>query len=104
MDEIAQLLGIPAIAAKVTLAQRKVPGDTRLYVERVLRYCWTVGLSPVEIAEGRGLTGSRSLDRLTAACKAAAAVGLMGMGADGRYQVNAGEIARLKTLSQLKDA
>lgn len=36
-----------------------------------------------EIAEGRGLTGSRSLDRLTAACKSAAAVGLMGVDADG---------------------
>ena len=101
-DEIAQVLSLPAVAAKVGLAQRAVPLDTQGYVEQVLRYCWSAALSPKEIAEGRGLTGSRTLTRLTTACKAAAGAGLLHVDEDGRYRINRDEIDRLNALSRLR--
>jgi len=101
-DEIDQVLALPAVAAKILQAQKSAPEDVRNHILQVLRYCWDAALSPKEIMEGRGLTGSRTLTRLTTACKAAASVGLMKMDADGRYQVNQAEIERLKVLSNLR--
>lgn len=101
-DEIAQVLALPAVAAKVMQAQQRAPSDTSGYIEQVMRYCWTAALSPKEIMEGRGLTGSRTLTRLNTACKAAEKIGLMTTDGEGRYQVNQAEIQRLKALSTLR--
>lgn len=102
-DEIDQVLSLPAVAAKVTLAQKSTADDrARAQILNVLRYCWDAVLSPKEIMEGRGLTGSRTLSRLTNACKAAASVGLLKQDSAGRYRVDQEELQRLKTLSNMR--
>jgi hypothetical protein len=102
-DEISITLEVPSIAAKVNIAKNNVMRDAVGYIERVLRYCWTVGLSHKEIAEGLGLTGSKTLTRISVACKACVKVSLMNVDADGRYKVNQDEIQRLKALSSLRN-
>jgi len=101
-DDIAAALALPAVAAKVLQAQKSVGPDIGNYITQVIRYCWMAPLSPKEIMEGRGLTGSRTLSRLTAACRAARLVGLLALDNDGRYRVNQDEINRLKVLSSLR--
>jgi hypothetical protein len=104
-DEIAQVLSLPAVAAKVAMARKSVGQDAVQYVERVLRYCWDAPLSPKEIAEGLGMTGKNSVSRLSAACKGAAKAGLLlSVVSDEqvRYRVNQDEINRLKVLSGLR--
>ncbi len=100
-DDISEALQMAAVAAKVITAKKSVPADTAGYVERVLRYCWSAALSPTEIVEGLGMVGTRSLARISSACKAAYRVGLL-IHANGRYQVDQDEINRLKTLSGLR--
>lgn len=102
LDEISQILQLPAVAAKVSVAQRSVSADISKWIEQVIRYCWHAPLSPKEIMEGLGLTGGRTLTRLTAACRAARLQGLLKLDDDGRYRVNQDEIQRLKVLSELR--
>lgn len=101
-DEIAQVLALPAVAAKVLQARKSVGNRTAPYVERVLRYCWTAALSPKEIAEGLGITDEATQSRMSSACKAAEKIGLMTADGAGRYQVNQEEIQRLRALSNLR--
>lgn len=101
-DEIAQTLALPAIAAKVSQAKKSVGDRTAPYVDRVLRYCWSVALSPKEIGEGLGISDAATHSRMSSACKAVEKAGLMVADAQGRYRVNQEEIQRLKTLSQLR--
>jgi DNA excision repair protein ERCC-3 len=101
-DELSQVLALPAVAAKVAQARSAVGQDSVGYVERVLRYCWSTGLSPKEIAEGLGITGHNAVSRISAACKAVTKVGLMTVDENGRYQVNQDEISRLRALSSLR--
>jgi DNA excision repair protein ERCC-3 len=103
-DEIAQALALPSVAAKVAQAQRSVSSDIASYIPQVLRYCWMAPLSPKEIMESRGLTGNRTLTRLTSACRAARLAGLLVLDDDGRYRVNRDEINRLKALSSLRNS
>ena len=102
LDEIAQALRLPAIAAKITQAKKSIDDRAASKMEEVLRYCWFTALSPKEIVEGFGFLGSSTLSRISSACKAAVEIGLMSIDADGRYRVNQDEIGRLKMLSQLK--
>jgi DNA excision repair protein ERCC-3 len=102
MDETAEVLSLPAVAAKIELAKKSVGQDAVQYVERVLRYCWESSLSPKDIVDGLGMTGKNSLSRLSSACKAAVKVGLMVSDEHGRYRVNQDEIHRLKVLSGLR--
>jgi intein/homing endonuclease len=102
-DEIDQTLALPAVSAKISLAQ-KGTSDSRVqgHILNVVRYCWTAALSPKEIMEGLGQTGARTLSRLTGACKAAEKIGLMTVDGAGRYQVDQAEIGRLRALSNLR--
>ncbi len=101
-DEIYFLLAQPSVAAKVYQAKKSVGARTAPYVERVLRYCWEVALSPKEIAEGLAITDDATRSRLSSACKAAVKIGLMSADDNGRYRVNQDEIQRLKTLSEMR--
>lgn len=101
-DEIAEALSLMSVAAKVTQASRSVGGRTAPYIERVIRYCWNAALSSKEIAEGLGIVDDATKSRMSSACKACVAVGLMTVDGDGRYKVNAAEINRLKVLSGLR--
>jgi len=101
-DEIARILALPAIAAKVVQAQKFARADAVNIVSQVLRYCWNVALSPQEIAEARGLTGATARNSWASACKAARNAGLMKVDSDGHYQVNQNEIQRLKALNDLR--
>ena len=100
-DEINQILSIPPIAAKVQRAQESTT-DSRVQnrVPLVIRWTWTVSLSPKEIMEAQGITGDRTLTRIAAACRAAADVGLL-KEEGGRYRVDQEEIERLKVLSNV---
>ena len=75
-DEIAQILDLPTIAAKITQAQKSVGDSTAPYIKRVIRYCWTAPLSARELAEGLGVIGSAAKSRLQSACKASAKMDL----------------------------
>jgi DNA excision repair protein ERCC-3 len=101
-DEIAETLALPAVAAKVIQAKKDIGRRTAPYIERVLRYCWSVSLSAKEIAEGLGIVDDATRSRMSSACNAAAKVGLMVADGEGRYRVNQEEIQRLKTLSSLR--
>ena len=103
LDAIAQVLALPAVAAKVSQAKKSlsVGGRAAPYVERVLRYCWTAALSAKEIAEGLGITDDATQGRLRTACNAVVKAGLMTIDEDGKYQVNQKEIERLKVLSSI---
>jgi superfamily II DNA or RNA helicase len=103
-DEIAQALALPAVAAKVSQSKKSVGVRTAPYVERVLRYCWTVALSAKEIAEGLGISDESTRARMNSACKAAEKIGLMTVDGAGRYQVDLAEISRLKALSNLRNS
>lgn len=100
-DEIGRALILPAIAAKIAQAQKSTGKDSKPYIERVIRYCWEIPLSPKEITEGRAMTGKNAVTTINSACKAAVSVGLMAIDQDGRYRVNQDEIKRLIILSGL---
>ncbi len=102
MDEIAQALSLPAVAAKVNQAKKSVGGRTAPYVNRVIRYCWATALSPKEIAEGLGVLDAATKSRMNSACNALVKAGLMVSDENGRFRINQEEIQRLKTLSQLR--
>lgn len=100
-DEIARVLALPPIAAKIARAQSLLPSDSANFVPQVIRYCWSIALSPQEIAEARGLTGDRTISRWSTVCKAVANTKLLSMDTEGRYLTNHAEIDRLKKLSEL---
>lgn len=101
-DEIDQVLDLPAVAAKVSQAQKSIGAKSAPFVERVFRYCWPAALSPQEIMEGLGLTDESTKHRMSSACKALAKIGLMSADGEGRYQVDQKEIERLRALSNLR--
>jgi hypothetical protein len=101
-DEIAQILALPAVAAKVSQAKKDIGRRTAPFIERVLRYCWNVSLSSKEIAEGLGIVDKATRARINSACNAVVKMNLMTTDGDGRYQVNQAEISRLKALSNLR--
>ncbi len=102
IDEIDQVLSLPAVSAKVMQAKKSLGQDSSKFVERVLRYCWATALSPKEIMEGLGLTGVNALSRISSACKSVQKVELMTVDDQERYRVNREKIERLKTLSSLR--
>lgn len=102
VDDISITLSLPSVAAKITVAKKAVGARTSPYIDRVIRYCWTVALSSKEIAEGLGITDEATKSRISSACKAVVKSGLMIADAEGRYQVNQKEIERLQALSTMK--
>lgn len=102
LDEIAQVLAMPAIQAKLVQVKKGIGQDAVRYVDAVIRYCWNAALSPKEIAEGLAMTGKNAVSRLSSACKGVVKVGLMNVDDQGRYKVNQDEIQRLKALSSLR--
>jgi len=101
-DEITQVLALPAVAAKLSQAEKQVGARTAPYIRRVLRYCWNASLSAREIAEGLGIIDEATRSRMSSACKAAEKIGLMVADTEGRYQVNQAEITRLRALSNIR--
>lgn len=99
-DAIADTLALPAVAAKVTQAQRLVDPRAAAYIPRVLRLCWSGTLSPQDIAEGQGTPSTATCSRIRSACTALVKVGLLAESGMGRLQVNHGEIDRLRTLAR----
>lgn len=102
IDEIAQTLNMPSVAAKISMAKKSVGVNSVPYVERVIRYCWSAALSPKDMVEGLALTGKNAISELSSACKGAEKVGLLTVDEQGRYKVNQDEIQRLKVLSGLR--
>lgn len=101
-DDIARVMALTAVVAKLTQAQKAAPNDrVQRLIPQVIRYCWAVALSPVEMMEALGQASKDTRARLTAACRAAEKVGLLTLNEDGRYQVNQTEIERLKALSTI---
>lgn len=101
-DEIARVMELPAVSAKIEQTKKSLGQDSAPFVVRVLRYCWDTALSPREIMEGLGLTGVNAFSRINAACKAALKMDLMTVNDQEQYRVNREEIDRLSTLSKLK--
>jgi hypothetical protein len=102
-DEIATVLALPAVAAKIAQAKKSVGAKTAPYFERALRYCWSVALSPKEIVEGLGVTDEWTKSKFSTTCKAAEKIGLMIVDENGRYRVNQEELGRLRALSSLRN-
>jgi len=101
-DEIARILSLPAVSARVMQAKKSLGQDSSRFVERVLRYCWSTSLSSKEIVEGLGLTGPNAFSRINTACKAAVKFELMTVDDQERYRVNREKIDRLEALSSLR--
>lgn len=102
VDEISQLLDLPAVAAKLSQARKLASANAAPMIERVIRYCWDVGLHPNEIAEGLGNSSGTSRSAISSACKVVEKVGLMTADEQGRFKVNRAELDRLKALSGLR--
>jgi len=98
-DEVAQVLAVPGVQARVKKAESSVGMRTAPYIQRVFRLCYSAAFRPDEITEGRGITDVATLSRFRSACKALLAVGLFADAGEGRYTVNQSEIARLRTLA-----
>lgn len=103
-DEISMTFEIPSIAAKILQARKSLSNRESIpYVEKVLRYCWDASLSPVEIAEGLGLTGKNIVSVIRTACNANVSVGLMKLHSTAeRYAVEYETISRLKKLDEIR--
>lgn len=103
-DDIAKVMALRPIAVKITEAERLVGASTRPYLRRVFRYCFSAPLSPREIADGLGITGSVARSRISSSCKALDKVGLMEYSVAGekhRYIVVQDEIKRAKALASI---
>ncbi len=101
-DLISHAMALPAVHAKILQAMKSVGGRTSPYIKRVVRYCWDAPLSAKELSEGLAILDAATKSRISSACKACVAVGLMAVDENGRYKVNTEEIQRLKALSALR--
>ena len=99
-DEISEILALPSVAARIAKAQESVGASTAPFVTRVFRLCFHAAFSPAEISEGKGLVNASNSSRYRSACRALRKTGLFSEDADGRFQVNQDEIARLRALSR----
>jgi hypothetical protein len=99
-DEVTKVMALRPIAVKLSQAEKLVGASTRPYIKRAFRYCFAAPLSPGEIADGLGITGSVARSRISSSCKALNKAGLMDI-VEGRYQVSGGEVARAKALSSM---
>lgn len=99
-DEISQVLSIPSVWMKVQTAQKTAGSDAAPYVVKVLRFCWDLDLSVIDIAEGRGLSGKNAQGRLKAALGACVKAGLMIHKPGDRFTVNHETITRLQSLNK----
>ncbi len=100
VDEVSQVLELPAVAARITKAQNSVGKHTAPFVTRAFRLCYTAAFTPAEIAEGKGLVNQANISRYRSACKALREVGLFSEDSAGRFAVDQEEIARLRALAQ----
>lgn len=101
-DDATRALALRPIAVKIDKAEKLVGASTRPYIRRVFRYCFSAPLTPTEIADGLGITGSVARSRISSSCKALSRVGLLGLEADnGQYIVNQTEVARAKAIGSL---
>lgn len=106
-DETDRLLALPSIRAKIKAARDSISdSQARGHVESILRLLSKIpSATPATIAEGKGLSSERSINRYAAACEALAQVGLVeavGKNSDRykqEYRLNRGEIERLKGLA-----
>jgi len=99
-DEISEILALPSVAARIAKAQESVGASTAPFITRVFRLCFRAAFSPAEISEGKGLVNASNSSRYRSACRALRTTGLFKEDADGRFQVNQDEIARLRALSR----
>ncbi len=99
-DEIAQVLALPAVAARIAKAQNSVGKHTAPFVPRAFRLCYRASFTPAEITEGKGLVNPANISRYRSACKALHEVSLFSEDAQGRFTVNQDELARLQALAQ----
>lgn len=100
-DEIASLLAIPGINAKLATAEKSVGSRTAPYIKRAFRLCYNAAFNPKEIAEGLGIIDAATVSRFRSACKALLKVGVFKDAGDGRYTVNRDEVNRLQALAGL---
>ena len=98
-DGLDDLRSVPAIAAKLRIAEGQLDSYSAYYVPILLRACARAALRPEDVAEGRGVASERTVRRIRAAARALADVGLLAEVDHGRYQVNADELARLRSLA-----
>jgi hypothetical protein len=99
-EEVAQVLAIQSVAARIAKAEDAVGTSTAPFVTRAFRLCFGAAFSPTEIAEGKGLVNAGNISRYRSACKALREVGLFVEDEQGRFKVNQDEIARLRVLAQ----
>jgi DNA excision repair protein ERCC-3 len=97
------LLQNPALAAKITQAEKSIGDRSAPYIRRVFRYCYKAPLSPAEVADGLAITDPGTRSRISSACNALANVGLAEWRADGRLQIRQEEVTRLALLAQLRN-
>jgi hypothetical protein len=97
-DGLEELRAVPAIAAKLRVAEEQLPPAAARYIPILLRGCARAALRPEEVAEGRGARSARTLQYIRAAARALRAVGLL-IEEQGRYQVNQEELERLRSLA-----
>ena len=100
LDEVAQVLAIQSVAARIAKAEDTVGKSTAPFVTRAFRLCFGAAFSPAEIADGKGLVNAGNISRYRSACKALREVGLFVEDEQGRFKVNQDEIARLRALAQ----
>ncbi len=103
-DEIAQVLELPSVAAKLNKAASSVGARTAPYLRKMFRLCYSAPFAPGEIAEGLGITDEATVSRMRSACKALLQVGLFtgvaGEDKIARYRVNTDEVGRLRALAR----
>ena len=100
VDEVSQVLELPAVAARITKAQNSVGKHTAPFVTRAFRLCYTAAFTPAEIGEGKGLVNQANISRYRSACKALREVGLFSEDSAGRFTVDQDEVSRLRALAQ----
>lgn len=99
-DEVGRIMAVPAVAAKIEAAKSATSDGADRYIPRLLRMCYNTSLSPEEIAEGQGTTGSKTLYRIRSAARALTGVRLLIEEPEGRLRVNQEELDRLSVLSR----
>ena len=100
VDEVSQVLELPAVAARITKAQNSVGKHTAPFVTRTFRLCYAAAFTPAEIGDGKGLVNQANISRYRSACNALREVGLFSEDSAGRFTVDQDEVARLRALAQ----
>ena len=98
-DEINALLSLPAVAAKIAKAESMLEPTSAAWVRKIFRICHSAAFTPEEIVEGLGRTGSSTVARARAACRAMKALSLLTETPEGRHTLNHDELNRLRALT-----